>query len=209
MIDEEGDLVPPMAFIPAAERYHLMPIIDQWVIRTFFASYTQHLGEELHYQPHRVYTINLSGASVNHKQFLDFLKEQFAQYPIPPQSICFEITETTAVTNLRQAAQLISELKQLGCRFALDDFGSGMSSLAYLKNLPVDYLKIDGSFVTNITSDRVNYALVECFNRVGQVMGMKTIAEFVENEATLELLRSLGVDYAQGYGIAKPCPLAF
>ena len=209
MIDEEGALVPPMAFIPAAERYHLMPVIDQWVIRTFLASYTQHLGEELHYQPHRVYTINLSGASVNHKQFLNFLKEQFAQYPIPPQSICFEITETTAVTNLRQAAQFIRELKQLGCRFALDDFGSGMSSLAYLKNLPVDYLKIDGSFVKNITSDRVNYALVECFNRVGQVMGMKTIAEFVENEATLELLRSLGVDYAQGYGIAKPCPLAF
>ena len=209
MIDEEGGLVPPMAFIPAAERYNLMPVIDQWVIRTFFASYTQHLGEELHYQPHRVYTINLSGASVNHNQFLDFLKEQFAQYPIPPQSICFEITETTAVTNLRQAAQLISELKQLGCRFALDDFGSGMSSLAYLKNLPVDYLKIDGSFVKNITSDQVNYALVECFNRVGQVMGMKTIAEFVENEATLEMLRSLSVNYAQGYGIAKPCPLAF
>ena len=113
------------------------------------------------------------------------------------------------MTNLSQAAQLICELKQLGCRFALDDFGSGMSSLAYLKNLPVDYLKIDGSFVKNITSDQVNYALVECFNRVGQVMGMKTIAEFVENEATLELLRSLGVNYAQGYGIAKPCPLVF
>ena len=209
MIDEEGGLVPPMAFIPAAERYNLMPVIDQWVIRTFFASYTQHLGEEPRHHPRRVYTINLSGASVNHSQFLDFLKEQFAQYSIPPQSICFEITETTAVTNLRQAAQFIRELKQLGCRFALDDFGSGMSSLAYLKNLPVDYLKIDGSFVKNITSDQVNYALVECFNRVGQVMGMKTIAEFVENEATLELLRSLGVDYAQGYGIAKPCPLAF
>ena len=209
MIDEQGGLVPPMAFIPAAERYNLMPVIDQWVIRTFFASYTQHLGEELRHQPHHVYTINLSGASVNHNQFLDFLKEQFAQYSIPPQSICFEITETTAVANLRQAAQLIKELKQLGCRFALDDFGSGMSSLAYLKNLPVDYLKIDGSFVKNITSDQVNYALVECFNRVGQVMGMKTIAEFVENEATLEMLRSLGVDYAQGYGIAKPCPLAF
>ena len=209
MIDEEGGLVPPMAFIPAAERYNLMPVIDQWVIRTFFASYTQHLGEELRHQPHRVYTINLSGASVNHNQFLDFLKELFAQYPIPPQSICFEITETTAVTNLRQAAQLVRELKQLGCRFALDDFGSGMSSLAYLKNLPVDYLKIDGSFVKNITSDQVNYALVECFNRVGQVMGMKTIAEFVENEATLEMLQSLGVNYAQGYGIAKPCPLAF
>ena len=209
MLDEEGGLVPPMAFIPAAERYNLMPVIDQWVIRTFFASYTQHLGEELRHHPRRVYTINLSGASVNHSQFLDFLKEQFAQYPIPPQSICFEITETTAVTNLRQAAQLIRELNQLGCRFALDDFGSGMSSLAYLKNLPVDYLKIDGSFVKNITSDQVNYALVECFNRVGQVMGMKTIAEFVENEATLEMLRSLGVDYAQGYGIAKPCPLAF
>ncbi|MGF1477867.1 MAG: EAL domain-containing protein [Cyanophyceae cyanobacterium] len=205
--DEQGALVPPMAFIPAAERYSLMTTIDRWVIRTFFEGYSRYYQASP--SDSTVYTINLSGTTVNSDRFTDFLKEQFAEHGVPPQAICFEITETTAVGNLARAAQLIGELKQLGCRFALDDFGSGMSSLAYLKNLPVDYLKIDGSFVKNITSDRVNYALVECFNRVGQVMGMQTVAEFVENDATLEKLRHLGVNYAQGYGIGKPGPLEF
>ena len=187
-----------------------MPAIDRWVVRTFFAKYEEYCQRQPLGGNHRsLYTINLSGASVNSEQFLEFLKEQFSQFQIPPQTICFEITETAAIANLSQAIGLIYSLKRLGCSFALDDFGSGMSSLIYLKNLPVDYLKIDGSFVRNLISDRIDCTMVEYISRLGQVMQIKTIAEFVEDEATLEKLRTLGVDYAQGYGVAKPCPLSF
>ncbi|MBE9114500.1 EAL domain-containing protein [Lusitaniella coriacea LEGE 07157] len=210
LVDEEGKLVPPMAFIPAAERYDLMPTLDRWVIRKFFSSYEQYCHNQSScLSDDAVYTINLSGASANNDLFFGFLREQFAQHQISPKNICFEITETTAIANLSQAAQFIQELKQLGCSFALDDFGSGMSSLAYLKHLPVDYLKIDGSFVRNIVNAPIDCAMVECFNRIGHVMGMQTIAEFVEDDETLVKLQSLGVDYAQGYGIAKPRPLTF
>ena len=208
LLDKKDRLVPPMAFIPAAERYDLMPEIDRWVIATFFSGYQLFLQTHPNCAP-TAYTINLSGASVSNRDFLDFLKEQFAQYPISPHSICFEITETAAIANLSQAIQLIDELKQLGCRFALDDFGSGMSSLTYLKNLPVDYLKIDGSFVKNITQSRIDAAMVESFNRIAHEMGIQTIAEFVENQAILNKLRAIGLDYAQGNGIAKPRPLSF
>ena len=216
LFDKEGKLVPPMAFIPAAENYDLMPAIDRWVIATFFAAYHNYCQSQqskgLTSNSHNksiVYTINLSGASINSDLFFIFLKEQFALYSISPSTICFEITETAAISNLAKAAEFINELKQLGCLFALDDFGSGMSSLAYLKNLPVDFLKIDGSFVKNILDDEVDYATVDCFNRIGHVMNMQTVAEFVENEPIIEKLRKLGVDYAQGYGIDKPKPLSF
>jgi EAL domain-containing protein (putative c-di-GMP-specific phosphodiesterase class I) len=203
-----------MTFIPAAERYDLMPAIDRWVIKTFFSIYAQHCQQQntpilTDLKNNAVYTINISGTSINNEQFLDFVKEQFTIYPISPNNICFEITETTAIANLSKAAELIAQLKQLGCSFALDDFGSGMSSLVYLKNLPVDYLKIDGSFVKNIVDDPVDSATVECFSRISRVMNIQTIAEFVENEATIAKLRELGVDYGQGYAIAKPCPLSF
>lgn len=209
MISETGELVPPMAFIPAAERYGLMPAIDRWVIRTFFANHQQHYEAQLadSATEQYLYTINLSGASINDEQFLPFLKEQLNLHQVCPRTICFEITETAAITNLVRAAQLISELKAIGCYFALDDFGSGMSSFAYLKSLPVDYLKIDGNFVKDIVSDPIDSAMVECINRIGHVIGIQTIAEFVENEGILEKLRELGVDYAQGYGIARPCSL--
>lgn len=206
MISETGELVPPMAFIPAAERYGLMPALDRWVIRTFFTNhqryYQQHLLSSA--AERYLYTINLSGASINDEQFLPFLKEQLSLHQVAPETICFEITETAAITNLTRAVQLISELKAIGCYFALDDFGSGMSSFGYLKNLPVDYLKIDGNFVKDIVSDPIDSAMVECINRIGHVIGIRTIAEFVENEVILEKLRELGVDYAQGYGIARP-----
>ncbi|MDY6939430.1 MAG: EAL domain-containing protein [Cyanobacteriota bacterium] len=206
--DKKDRLVPPMAFIPAAERYDLMPAIDRWVISTFFSSYQLFL--QTHPRKNEVtYTINLSGASVGHPDFLAFLKAQFANYPISPDNICFEITETTAIANLSQAVALIDDLKRLGCRFALDDFGSGMSSLTYLKNLPVDYLKIDGSFVKNITRSRIDAAMVDSFNRIAHEMGIKTIAEFVENNAILDKIKEIGLDYAQGNGIAEPRPLAF
>ncbi|MGK7953112.1 MAG: EAL domain-containing protein [Xenococcaceae cyanobacterium] len=216
LLDTDGKLVPPMAFIPAAENYDLMPEIDRWVIATFFAAYSNHCRSNTHNNCElhncgckRIYTINLSGASLNSDSFFGFLKEQFALYPISPDTICFEITETTAISNLAKAADFIDELKQLGCLFALDDFGSGMSSLAYLKNLPVDFLKIDGSFVKNILDDPIDRATVDCFNRIGHVMNMQTIAEFVENESVMARLRKIGVDYAQGYGIDKPKPLSF
>ncbi|MBW4682197.1 MAG: PAS domain S-box protein [Microcoleus vaginatus WJT46-NPBG5] len=213
LVAENGDLIPPMAFLPAAERYNLMPMIDRWVINKFFAylSYVIDHGTVLpdsgqwrKDQPHNLYAINLSGASVNDDEFIDFLQEQFSRYQIPPQAICFEITETVAISNLTKAAQLIRKLKALGCQFALDDFGTGMSSFAYLKSLPVDYLKIDGNFVKDIADDPIDFVMVEAINRIGHVMGLKTIAEFVSDEIILEKIKSLGVDYAQGYEIAMP-----
>ncbi|XWK88504.1 MAG: EAL domain-containing protein [Phormidium sp.] len=215
LIDEKGQLISPMAFIPAAERYNLMPTIDRWVISTLFANYSIFYRNNSHpYQSttnhyNCTYAINLSGASINDEQFIDFLHEQFILHRIPPEIICFEITETVAIVNLSKATQLIRSLKQLGCRFALDDFGSGMSSFAYLKNLPVDYLKIDGGFVKDIVEDHVAGAMVEAINHIGQMMGLQTIAEFVENETILEKVRTLGINYAQGYVISKPLPLTF
>ncbi|WP_313931620.1 EAL domain-containing protein [Nostoc sp. FACHB-133] len=153
-----------------------------------------------------MYAINLSGASINDEQFIEFIHEQFVLHQIPPQMICFEITETVAISNLSKAVLFISELRSIGCRFALDDFGSGMSSFTYLKNLPVDFLKIDGSFIKQILDNSIDLAMVEAINHVGHIMGLKTIAEFVENDAILEKIKALGVDYAQGYSIAKPCP---
>ncbi len=211
--DETGNTVPPMAFIPAAERYNLMHIIDRWVISTFFTSLGQHYQEawQCCQEPgcSSMYAINLSGASINDDSFIDFLAQQFTLYSVPPEVICFEITETIAITNLGKAGKLIGKLKHLGCRFALDDFGSGMSSFAYLKNLPVDYLKIDGEFIKDIVDDPTDLALTEAINQVGHAMGIQTIAEFVENDTILEKITALGVDYAQGYGIAKPQPLQF
>lgn len=151
--------------------------------------------------------INISGLSLSDEEFLAFVKTQFNNYNIPPKKICFEITETVAIANLTDATLFIQSLKQLGCRFALDDFGSGLSSFAYLKSLPVDYLKIDGIFVKDILDDPMDFAMVKSINEIGQVMGKQTIAEFVENESILEKLQEIGVDYAQGYGIGRPEPL--
>ncbi|MBW4615870.1 MAG: PAS domain S-box protein [Desmonostoc vinosum HA7617-LM4] len=200
--DEQGNLVSPMTFIPAAERYNLMHLIDRWVIRSLFKDWSKVVNNE-----ESIYAINLSGSSINDDQFIEFLYEQFASHPIAPQRICFEITETVAIANLTKASQFIQELQTLGCRFALDDFGAGMSSFAYLKSLPVDYLKIDGGFIRNIVDNSVDDAIVAAITYIGNVMGIRTIAEFVENKAILERITALGIDYAQGYGIAEPRPL--
>ncbi|MGB3237071.1 MAG: EAL domain-containing protein [Geitlerinemataceae cyanobacterium] len=209
LVDEDGQIVLPGAFLPAAERYDLIGEIDRWVIEKFFEIYQTSSQKLLDYSrsSEPLYAINLSGASISNDRFLNFLQEQFLQYNIAPQTICFEITETTAISNLTQAIQFIRSLKKLGCHFALDDFGVGMSSLAYLKSLPVDYLKIDGSFVKNLVNDPVDRSMVECCNRIAHVMNIKTVAEFVEDRSTLDQLRELGIDYAQGYGVAKPTPL--
>ena len=208
LLDESDKLIAPGVFLPAAERYGLMPAIDRWVISTFFASYKAYCQTNAELRSN-TYAINLSGASINSEGFGDFLQEQFARYQVPPSTICFEITETVAITNLDNAIALIAQLKEWGCSTALDDFGSGMSSLTYLKNLPIDYLKIDGSFVSNIAHDRIDYATVECFNHISQIMNIKTIAEYVENRAILHNLKQIGIDYAQGYGIEQPQPLVW
>lgn len=201
MMGENGQRIPPGAFIPAAERYNLMPTIDRWVVR----STLKWLHNNSTQMDHVTFcTINLSGHSLNDDYFLEFVIERLNESAINGDKICFEITETAAVANLTKAVHFIKRLKEFGCRFALDDFGSGMSSFSYLKNLPVDFLKIDGNFVRDIASDPIDYAMVEAVNRVGHVMGIKTIAEFVENDKVLEQLQKIGVDYVQGYGIAMP-----
>ena len=202
--DDQGELVPPTSFIPAAERYHLMPAIDRWVITSAFAILARQVEPGL--APGGVFAINVSGASIGDEAFLEFVQAQFVRYSVPHASICFEITETTAVASLSRATAFMTTLRGLGCRFALDDFGVGVSSFTYLKHLPVDYLKIDGSFVKDMLHDPVNHAMVEAIHRIGHIMGKKTIAESVEHRDTLKALCAIGVDYAQGYGIARPAP---
>jgi diguanylate cyclase (GGDEF)-like protein/PAS domain S-box-containing protein len=203
MVEHDGTLIAPGAFIPAAERYNLMGAVDRWVVREVAALYGTHQASG--WQP--IASINLSGASLGDPSMLTFVRDQLARHALSPEALCFEITETAAIANLALAAHFIRELKGMGCWFALDDFGSGMSSFAYLQSLPVDSLKIAGAFLRHIESDPVEYAMVEAINRVGHVMRLKTVAEGVESLDTLETLRKIGVDYAQGYAIAEPRPL--
>ena len=205
MTDEQGALIFPQTFIPAAERYNLMPSVDRWVIRHALDWITQHAAQVKIIST--IY-INLSGQSLNDDTFLEFVTGQVKRLDGLGIKIGFEITETAAIANLSRAVRLMSALKELGCSFALDDFGSGMSSFAYLKNLPVDKIKIDGIFVRDMLSDRVDFAMVEAINRIGHLMGIQTVAEFVEHDAILQSLKALGVDYAQGYGIHRPESLA-
>lgn len=206
-LEENGEIISPMAFIPAAERYHLMHIIDRWVIRTLFKKIHKSPNLQIPTPQSPKYAINLSVASLNDDKFINFLQEQFFLYHIPPQTICFEIPETVAFANLSKTAALIFSLKEIGCRFAIDNFGSGISSFAHLKNLPFDYLKIDGNFIKNIVDNPLNLALVEAINKIGHVMGIKTIAEYVESEAIAKEIKKLGLDYAQGFAIEKPHPI--
>lgn len=205
MIGENGEIIAPGSFLPAAERYSLMPEIDRWVIHAVFSQYHR-LVAERGGMP-LTCAINLSGASINSEGFIDFIRKQAQRHKLGPGSICFELTETVAVNNLEAAATFIRECKTMGFQFALDDFGTGTSSFGYLKNLPVDYLKIDGGFVKNIEHDSVDLAMTETINRIGHIMGKKTVAEFAENEAIIEKLQAMGVDFAQGYGVCLPKPL--
>ncbi|PVV18374.1 MAG: hypothetical protein B6D74_16545 [gamma proteobacterium symbiont of Ctena orbiculata] len=204
MKDERGKQIMPGAFIPAAERYNIMVSLDRWVI--------SHAFRWLSENPQRLdelglCAINLSGQSLGDSGLHEHILEQLRKYNLPADKISFEITETAVVSRLDQAARFISLLKRRGFRFALDDFGTGMSSFSYLKRLPVDYLKIDGSFVSNMVNDPVDRAMVESINEIGHLMGLQTIAEYVENDQTLEQLIDIGVDYAQGFGVVRPMPL--
>ncbi len=203
--DEDGKLVLPSSFIPAAERYGLMPLIDRWVVRNAFALLASRINSSELVQLSSC-AINLSGATVSDDDFIDYVHRQFDLYQVPPGMICFEITETSAIANLPSAKRFIQALKKLGCRFSLDDFGTGMSSFSYLKHLPVDYIKIDGSFVTEMLNSKVDRAMVETIAHIARVMGKRTVAEFVESNEILQALREIGVDYAQGYAIGKPAP---
>ncbi len=207
MLDEEGQIIiPPDRFMGAAERYGLMPAIDTWVIKRSL----QWLAAEVrHRQSGIIMAINLSGQSLTVHSFLSSVVDLIHDSGVPPEQICFEITETAAIANFDIALEFMRLLHGMGCQFALDDFGSGMSSFAYLKQLPVDYLKIDGSYVRDMLHDPVDRAMVEAVNQIGHSMGIQTIAEYVEDSAILGVLASIGVDFAQGYAIDKPQPLVF
>ncbi len=204
MEDPAGKIVAPRAFLHAAERYNMMLSLDRWVTQTALRWLEEH-PEQLGLLA--LCTINLSGHSLGDADFLQFMIQQIQRNSVPADKICFEVTETAAIGNLTKAVRFMSILRSLGCRFSLDDFGAGMSSFAYLKNLPVDYLKIDGLFVKDIADDPIDYAMVKSINEMGHVMGKLTVAEFVEKEPILLKLREIGVDYAQGYSIARPRPL--
>jgi EAL domain-containing protein (putative c-di-GMP-specific phosphodiesterase class I) len=196
-----GRLVEPDAFLPAAERYGLSVRIDQWVVHEAFRQLSR---DPEHLNGLSFCSINLSGVSLSDENFLVFVVSELAARKIPPEKICFEVTETAAIGNLAGATRFIGTLGRVGCRFALDDFGSGLSSFAYLKTLPVDFLKIDGFFVKDIVDDSIDRELVRSINKIGHVMGKKTIAEFVEDEKILKILEEIGVDYVQGFALGKP-----
>ncbi|MBS1212939.1 MAG: hypothetical protein H6R26_1556, partial [Proteobacteria bacterium] len=199
--DEQGEVVPPFGFVVAAERWNRISEIDRWQIQSVFRWIREHRSS---FDSIGGFSINLSGQSLNSEGFLEFLHTQLAPGDLPAEKIAFEITETSAIGEFGHAGQFIRQIKHHGCRFSLDDFGSGFSSYAYLKNLQADYLKIDGSFIRDLASSETDYALVKSMNEIGHSLGMKTIAEYVESEAIMEKLREIGVDYAQGYAIRKP-----
>ena len=202
LVDEDENLVPPGVFLPAAERYGLIQSLDRWVL----ARVIHELGK---CPPGRrpVVSVNLSGSSIVNPRFFNYALELIKQNLDVADRICFEITETTAITNFSAAQDFMRNMKRSGCLFALDDFGTGMSSFGYLKNLPVDFLKIDGVFVKDILHDQIDLFMVESINRIGALMNIKTIAEFAETEAIVERLVQIGVDYAQGFGIGRPIAL--
>ena len=204
LLDDQDNVVPPADFIPAAERYNLMPQIDRWVIHNTVTRWRS-IMEARGNRP--CLCVNLSGESVADLNLATFIKHEFHKSDANPKDFCFEITETAMIANLGRAVSLIQDLKAVGSLFALDDFGSGFSSFAYLRNLPVDYLKVDGVFVKNIDTDPVNFAMVEGIQKISRVMGLKTIAEFASTESILSTLRTIGVDYAQGYALSRPEPV--
>ncbi len=204
MQDELGDIMPPSEFILAAETYNRMTTIDRWVIERVLRWMADHRNDLDDFEG---FAINVSGHSVNDETFPDFVLEQFSKTQAPTSKVCFEITETAAIANLDNAIDFMNRMKIIGCRFSLDDFGTGLSSYSYLRNLPVDYVKIDGVFVKDVVDNPGDLAVVRSINEIGHYMGKKIIAEYVENDEILEHMKTIGVDYVQGYGIEKPCPL--
>lgn len=204
MLDDDGSIIPPNAFLPAVERFDRAYKLDRWIIERVFKYI--HENKSAVKELNKI-SINLSGQSVAEDDLLPFIQDKARQYRINSKKVCFEVTETAAIANLSTAIDLITELKDQGFLFALDDFGSGLSSFAYLKTLPVDFLKIDGIFVKDMQTDKVNYAMVKAIHEMSAVLDKQTIAEYVENEAVVELLTEIGVDYGQGFFLGKPEPI--
>jgi EAL domain-containing protein (putative c-di-GMP-specific phosphodiesterase class I) len=200
LVEADGELRNPNSFIPAAERYNVMRDIDRWVVANVLTNFQQITGNRKDY----IVTINLSGNSLSDSGLLEFLQATLDETQVAAEKVCFEITETAAVHNLAQAQHLIHTLRERGCKFALDDFGSGLSSFSYLKRLPIDYLKISGNFVQNMLNDNIDHAFVEAINNIGHTMKVQIIAEHVEHEGLIDRLRELGVDYIQGYAVGRP-----
>lgn len=205
--DEHGGIIPPAEFLPSAERYHLMTKIDRWVIQHAFMALQPLFKMQSSVSPFIV-SINLSGMSLGDAQLLPYIQNCFDTYDISPSHVCFEVTETSAIINIDNTIKLITELQKMGTRFMLDDFGSGMSSFSYLKHLPVNFLKMDGAYVRDITSNKVDLAMAQAIQSVAQSMEIQTIAEYVEDEATLDCLKDMGVAFAQGFYLNRPMPLS-
>ncbi len=204
--DENGQMMAPSKFISAAERYRLMPTVDQWVVESTLRALAA--ADISSVAPDTLWSINLSGQSLGSGEFRQVLAEALQNNcQVDNRQICFEVTETAAIGQFDGAKALVDHIRSLGCRFSLDDFGSGLSSFYYLKEIPVDFLKIDGSFIKEIDKDQISYSMVKAMNSVGKLMGLQTIAEFVENETILAMLKAIDIDYAQGYVVAKPMPL--
>ena len=206
MRDENGQLVQPAEFIPAAERFNLMPSLDRWVVRQACQHLAHKRSDDVSQAPYTI-TINVSTTTINDEHFLDYVIAEMASGDLSAGALCFELTETTAMTSLAAATHFINELRKRGCKFALDDFGSGLSSFLFLKSLPVDYVKIDGSFVHNVAQDAIDRSLVEAVTQIARTMGIATIAERVDSADVLHQLAELGVQYAQGHFIASPQPV--
>jgi EAL domain-containing protein (putative c-di-GMP-specific phosphodiesterase class I) len=200
--DEQGRIIPPAGFLPTAERADLLRTIDRWVVRTVFRMLRESRPTTI-----ASWTINLSEASLLDTSFPDFVRGQLKLFEAPPQWICFEIDEVLAIEHLGDAVRLVEALRPLGYAFSLSHFGPSLNSFAYLRNLPVDYIKIDGTLVRDIVTDPVDRAIVSALSHVAHAMGIRTIAEQVEDEAVLGCLKTLGVDYAQGFAISEPMPL--
>jgi EAL domain-containing protein (putative c-di-GMP-specific phosphodiesterase class I) len=204
LIDERGEPIEPGVFMPAAERFQLSGRIDRWVIEHAFHWLAGHPG---YLQQLELCAINLSAPSLSDQTFHTHVLAQLEEFALPAAKICFEISESAVIANLTHVTRFINTLRSRGCRFALDDFGSGLSSFAYLKNLPVDFLKIDGLFVRDIADDPIDRAMVRSINEISQLLGKRTVAEYVENDSILQHLRDMGIDYAQGFAIDQPRPL--
>jgi EAL domain-containing protein (putative c-di-GMP-specific phosphodiesterase class I) len=202
MKDDKGNRVSSSAFFSAAERYQLMPQIDRWVISNTLARLSEHI--DYLQETGSIFAINLSGQSLGDDDILHFVEEEIESSGVPSASLCFEVTESAAVSSRIKAQSFIDALKKRGCKFSLDDFGAGLSSFAYLKSFNVDTLKIDGSFIRDITGNRISESMVAAITQVAKVMELETVAEYVENEETRILVQKLGVDYAQGHAVGKP-----
>jgi EAL domain-containing protein (putative c-di-GMP-specific phosphodiesterase class I) len=199
MRDPEGNIISPVQFIPAAEKYGLMAKIDRWVIRNAFENIAQ-----LPDTDGAIYSINISSKTLSERRIISFVEKLFVEFPIKANRVNFEITETSAISYLDNALNFMHAMKKRGCTFSLDDFGTGLASFDYLRKLPIDFLKIDGIFVREMETNPNDFAFIEAIHKISSQMGVKTVAEFVENSTILKMLATIGVDYAQGYHIHKP-----